>query len=267
MKSLAFVMTNLLLIGTAFADSTCVPGNPQSNQAYQAVQWYRDSAERNAIYREVFLIGDQKIQAMVKRQHLKSAQWGVIFDIDETLLNNSALDKQQILSCDTSRLDQVFNAFAIQGISTALPGAKKLTCAIQKMGGIVSLVSNRNGAYTNSATQKTLMQVTIANLKAQGICFNQVLLSDGKNYDKNPRFEAVQSGVYPAEGQGMTYDKKLPAHSVIAYFGDNIQDFPKLKQAQIYSQDPNGSAYDLFGEKYFALPNPMYGSWQANSFN
>lgn len=264
MKRLIFVMTNLLATA-AFADtaSTCVMNMPQTSNAYQAVQWYRDSAERNAIYREVFLVGTQKVKMMVKHQHLKPQQWGVIFDIDETLLDNSAYAYQGVLNCQGYNKSG-FSAFQMTAVSTALPGAVKITCDIQKMGGYVTLVSNRDGSYVDLATQKTLLEATIDNLHKQGICFNQVVLaSSPSDSNKTPRFEAVQTGDYP---KGMVYSNKLPAHSVIAYFGDNIQDFPNTFQAEMIKQDPNSSAYDLFGKQYFALPNPTYGSWQANAF-
>lgn len=58
----------------------------------------------------------------------------------------------------------------------------------------------------------------------------------------------------------MIYTNKLPAHDIIAYFGDNIQDFPAMSQEKMKTADD--SQFDVFGSKYFILPNPMYGSWQ-----
>ena len=47
----------------------------------------------------------------------------------------------------------------------------------------------------------------------------------------------------------------VPAINVLIWVGDNIQDFPMLTQA-------NPGDLSSFGTHYFALPNPMYGSWQ-----
>ena len=52
----------------------------------------------------------------------------------------------------------------------------------------------------------------------------------------------------------------IPPLTVVAWVGDNILDFPGLSQAA--RNDPR--ALELFGKKYFVLPNPMYGSWQQN---
>jgi predicted secreted acid phosphatase len=69
--------------------------------------------------------------------------------------------------------------------------------------------------------------------------------------DKNPRFRRVQSG---------TAAPGVPALTVVAWFGDNILDFPGLSQAS--REDP--AALAEFGRRYFVLPNPMYGSWTQN---
>lgn len=66
--------------------------------------------------------------------------------------------------------------------------------------------------------------------------------------DKNPRFAAVARGdATPGSGP----------LEVLAFLGDNILDFPGLSQS---ARDE--SALVDFGERYFLVPNPMYGSWQ-----
>jgi predicted secreted acid phosphatase len=267
MKYRVLFLISFLSVNIAFAGNheTCVPGDPQSNQIYNAVQWYRDAAESKALYREIFFMAGQSMSQKVQAEQLKPKTWGVVFDIDETLLDNSLLAYQYTLTC-TPRTADGFSRFAMHEVSVATPGAVKITCMLQKMGGYVTLISNRNGAYVDPVTHKNLLQATLENLKAQGICFDQVILAAGTIKDKNPRFQAATSGVYPPNGQGMVYDKVLPAHPILAYFGDNIQDFPGSYQAEMHTQDPNGKAYDVFGKSYFVLPNPVYGSWEDNTF-
>ena len=77
--------------------------------------------------------------------------------------------------------------------------------------------------------------------------------------DKGPRWQAVSDG--RATGRPV---------EIVAYFGDNIYDFPGLTQetvrlrrgAATAQQGKNDAALEQFGVKYFMLPNPMYGSWQ-----
>jgi predicted secreted acid phosphatase len=55
-----------------------------------------------------------------------------------------------------------------------------------------------------------------------------------------------------------------PPLKITMYFGDNITDFPNLDQSlRLYG----AQAYNLFGTKYFAVPNPVYGSFTENERN
>ena len=130
----------------------------------------------------------------------------------------------------------------------AQPGAVMFTHLVHKLGGYVSVVTNRSGS------DKGIFKATIANLKAQNIYFDQALLSNSNSkypHNKNPRFKAVESGNY-SDINDMVITNKLPAHKIIAFFGDNIQDFPTLTQKNMKNID--NSNYKLFGSKYFHLP-------------
>ena len=67
--------------------------------------------------------------------------------------------------------------------------------------------------------------------------------------DKNPRFRSIADG---SSALG------LPPLAIVAFIGDNIQDFPGRTQGSPGSTDE-------FGRSLFLLPNPMYGSWENNS--
>ena len=185
-------------------------------------------------------------------------------DIDETTLDNSwYFQKCNDLADDENDFSHYVS---IPAKSTALPGVATLTCKIKKLGGYVSLVSNRDGSYKDGTGN--VLDATVANLKQEGVCFDQVVLANRKDSktpsDKNPRFQAINSGKYDA-GQ-MVWSNTLPAHKVVAYFGDNIQDFPIFKQQKMDSLVHDAKEYSIFGHGYFILPNPMYGSWQPNEY-
>ncbi len=246
-------------LATDLAASTgCVPGQAETSNNYNATKWYRDSVERNAQYHQTFAIGLEKVSAKVKQESLKKHSWGVIMDIDETVLDNSQYEKGNVLSC-SSYTPQSNYAFMEQKASIATPGAKNFTCSIQKMGGKVILVTNRDGHFDDK-----IQSATVDNLKSAGICYDNVVFANGsKDSDKTPRFNAVIAGDY---NQIIAIEKMKPV-KVLAYFGDNIQDFPNIKQSDAIKQDPNSSFYNKFGQEFFSLPNPTYGSWERNSFN
>jgi len=263
---LVFVITSLNTFAlsmppkTSITNNMCAPIQP-GHEIGQAVKWYRDSSEKIALYQQAFTMGNYYIQNKIQAIDAKPGTWGVVLDIDETTLDNSWYNKL----CDSSPTSEAdFSKYVVlQQKSIATPGVKKFTWEIKNTGGYVSLISNRDGSYPG------ILDSTIKNLKAQGICFDQVILSNRKTdktpTDKNPRFSAVLSGT--CNDQLMVCSNKLPAHRVIAFFGDNIQDFPRLKQSGMIKLSPEDLTYTHFASGYFILPNPLYGSWESNRFN
>lgn len=266
---IAIVGCGLFLSNSAFAGDhyavVCAPSIKQNPEIKQALKWYRDSAEKKAIYHQTYNLGLAYIKQWLGQHHPKPKTWGVVLDIDETTLDNSWYFYQ----CSSLAADPAtFSHFVtIPQKSQALPGVVAFTHQVHELGGYVSLISNRDGSYVDKSGMSAL-QATIANLKQQQVTFDQVILANNKQSahpsDKNPRFNAVIHGCYDAHE--MVWSNKLPAHQVIAYFGDNIQDFPKLKQKTMYSLPTAAQVYNKFGQAYFILPNPLYGSWQANRY-
>jgi 5'-nucleotidase (lipoprotein e(P4) family) len=264
---IAITVSFLLLTHLAFANKQCpiicVPHAQKNASILQAVKWYRDSAEKKASYRQVYNLGSAYVKEWVKLHHPKAKTWGVVLDIDETTLDNSWYYYQ---CSDLVANSADFSHFVtIPQKSKALPGVVAFTQLVHQLGGYVSMISNRDGSYVDQSGM-TALQATIDNLKQQHITFDQVILANNKKAkhpgDKTPRFKAVTHACY--DENEMVWSNKLLPHTVIAYFGDNIQDFPEFKQAPAYALPDNAQAYNKFGEGYFILPNPLYGSWQAN---
>ncbi len=252
---LQFIILFLCIINTCFAtENFCSPIPTGGKSAIQAIKWYHDSAEKKAIYRQTYAMAAEYVNNEVKQQHLKQHTWGVILDIDETTSDNSWYYKK--CNDDTSNEDNFEHRITIKEISVALPGVIDFIDKVHKLGGYVSMVTNRDGAYKDDTGNS--LDSTINNLKKQHIHYDQVILAR-HNTDKNPRFNAVEFGKYDANL--MVWSNKLPPHKVIAYVGDNIQDFPELKQDNIHNLDCNNPIFNKFGHGYFVLPNPIYGSW------
>lgn len=110
------------------------------------------------------------------------------------------------------------------------------------MGGRVAIVTNR---------AEKVCPETRANLAAVGVIADAVLCQPPGESDKKPRFQRVVEGT-AADG--------VPPLEVVAWIGDNIQDFPRMRQT--IRDDP--AAFAPFGRRYFVLPNPLYGSWERN---
>lgn len=258
------LLSNVAVANNQYA-MVCAPTAKENPEIAQADKWYRDSAEKKASYQQVYNIGSAYVKQWVAKQHPKAKTWGVVLDIDETTLDNSWYFYQ----CSSLAANPAdFSHFVtIPQKSVALPGVVAFTQWVHQLGGYVSLISNRDGSYVDQSGI-TALEATIQNLKQQHVTFDQVILANNKKSshpaDKNPRFNAVMHGCYDANE--MVWSNKLPAHTVIAYFGDNIQDFPKFKQATTYGLPDDAQQFAKFGDGYFILPNPLYGSWQANPY-
>lgn len=242
LKSYAKAIILLCLVQNIFAT------NESSNDNYNSTLWYRTSAEKNALYREIFQMSKPIVLKSKKTSVKPGTFCGVVFDIDETLLDNSQFSSYLIKNNEEYNEDDWIK-FIDSEVSTALPGARDITNYLHSIGCKVNLISNRKERDLKS---------TIDVLNREHIYYDQVLLAESGVHDKNVRFKAIADGIPPSK-----YNKK---QTIIAYYGDNIQDFPDDYQKTFMNIDINGSSYDNFGVKYFVLPNPTYGSWQKNEF-
>jgi 5'-nucleotidase (lipoprotein e(P4) family) len=209
--------------------------------ASRDLQWARVSAEHRAIYIETYQSAARQLGTLSVGRALGS--WGVILDADETVLDNSDYEVGRI-PFGGSFDARTWATWVAEGRAPALPGAVSFTDRVHELGGKVVIVTNRDDAQC---------PITRSNLALVLIRADLVLCKRGTD-DKNPRFDAVENG---------TAAPGFPAIAVLEWVGDNIQDFPRLSQA---IRNEPASAFSPFGSTFFALPNAMYGSWQANLF-
>jgi 5'-nucleotidase (lipoprotein e(P4) family) len=205
--------------------------------------WYRTSAEMKAAYSQAYRIAGEKLPALAAGH--APGGWAVIMDADETILDNSESILRGAREHPARPHDFSFdswNGWVREARAPALPGAKSFVDRVHALGGKVVVVTNRDDA---------VCEPTRRNLKNLGIVVEGVLCATDTTGNKNPRFASVRDGTSPLE---------LPPLTVVAYVGDNIQDFPGRLQA-------NPGSLDDFGESLFILPNPLYGSWDHNVLN
>lgn len=228
----------LLLVGLAPASSLGAQDLPKE------VRWARDAAEHDALFLQVY----REAAGQVGRAAvgLTPGSWAVILDADETVLDNSDLYRARAIG---GRVQppydaEAFRAWAREARAPALPGAAAFIAHVKTLGGRVVVVTNREEAVCD-ATRENLRRLALA---VDAVICKRPTDPD----DKTPRYEAVANG---------TTDAGLPPLGVVAWIGDNIQDFPRLTQ-DVRTKGEAGLAD--FGIRFFLLPNPMYGSWETN---
>jgi 5'-nucleotidase (lipoprotein e(P4) family) len=234
----------LFLISLVLGCRSAAPGRPAAPPSRpempRSLHWVRNSAEYRALVLETYRLAGSQIERAA--QGREPGSWAVILDADETVLDNSTYEKELIEQGVTHNPER-WAAFVARRISPAVPGAPAFVRRVRELGGRVAIVSNRTEAECPD---------TATNLDQLGIPHDAVLCKSPETKDKGPRFEKVARGEAFADGR--------PAE-VLMWVGDNIQDFPGLTQSMRKGPE---DAYAPFGTRFIALPNPMYGSWEAN---
>jgi acid phosphatase len=203
------------------------------------LRWFRTSAEYQALTLETYRAAGNRL--VLASQGLPRGSWAVILDADETVLDNSEYQKR-LGAAHARYSDSSWARWVREAAAPAVPGAAEFTRQVQQLGGRVAIVTNR---------ADSLCDLTRKNLRSAGIATDLVLCQPPGESNKNPRFGRIQSG---------TAVTGVPALTVLEWVGDNIQDFPLLSQAA----RNQATLLAEFGVRFFALPNPMYGSWEKN---
>ncbi len=203
------------------------------------IHWVRNSAEYGAVFEQTYRLAGVALERRVAE--LDTTDWAVAIDADETLIGNSQQSKEDALGAAGSFPEQ-WDAWVDRREAPALPGARRFLERVHQLGGRIAVVTNRSEHHCPQ---------TADNLRALDLPFD-VILCKGESGDKAPRWRQVETG---------TAHPDLPPLEIVMWLGDNIHDFPGLDQELRFA-----SAEELgdFGDRFFILPNPLYGSWRGN---
>ena len=138
--------------------------------------------------------------------------------------------------------DELWDAWVARRAAPSMPGAIDFLQLVHRLGGRIAVVTNRIEDHCPD---------TRANFRAYDIPFDVILCRTGDR-QKEPRWELIERGATPAD---------LPPLEIVMWLGDNIGDFPDLDQGLRHR---SADSFNGFGDRYFAFPNPTYGSWLEN---
>lgn len=270
--SLGLALAGLLLAGCATTRPTADPAasavasasaSVPADDNLNAVLWTQAAIEHDLIFEEIWrdarerlpvALADPGWNALAMNERVSDAPralpTAVIVDIDETVLDNSPY--QARLVRDGESFNQASWAeWCREARAEALPGARDFARFAAEHDVTVYYISNRD---------HDLAAATLANLRAEGfpVASDAVFLGRG----------AATPGCVP-RGSDKTCRRQLVAqdHRILMLFGDQIGDF-----AGDFTNTPQGredaitTHRDWFGERWFLLPNPTYGSWEPAVF-
>lgn len=218
---------------SAPAQPTPVPAEPDS------IKWVRGAAEYRAAVLQTYRLATAQVEKDAAGR--AAGSWAVVLDADETIISNLTYQAERA-KAGLPYSGESWAAWVKRREATPIPGAAAFLSRVRALGGKVAVVTNRLGSECDD---------TIAVFTAHALVYDAMLCRpNGTPSDKNPRFEQVRTGGAPNLGGPV---------AILAFVGDNIQDFPALAQSV---KDKGEAGFADFGVRFWVLPNPMYGSWQ-----
>lgn len=241
----------LVLFLTGFA--TAEAPTRDTHERLHSVLWVQTAPEFRVSCEQVFRLGAAHLNEALEDPFWTAAteQTGdyfqlppaVVFDIDETVLDNSPF--QARLAAD--RVDYVheeWGRWVSEAQADPLPGAAHFVKLLRARGVTPIFASNR------SAEQKA---ATVANLREAleypDLKDDQVLLKGGKpewGSDKTSRREEL-----------------VKEYRILFLFGDVYEDFVELGDLAPEQRVAKAQEYsEHWGVRWYLLPNPSYGTWE-----
>jgi len=210
------------------------------------IKWVTQSIEFSALCTQVYRNAWDVVKVAAQNQ---TGNWVVVFDIDETVLDNSgyALERAAV---DSGFTEASWAKWVFRKEATPIPGAKAFIDSVRTLPRVhVAYITDRLFAHE---------QATIENLQKAGLfkASDIMLTKISKEDQKQDRRNCLEGGTGRCEASGPLV--------ILALFGDNIRDFIPMRgkeTAEIY-RAVTLAEDGRWGKKFFILPNPTYGSWE-----
>lgn len=203
-----------------------------------AVRYQQASAEVRALQRQCYVLATLRLRAAVTDAG-GGAGLAVVSDIDETILDNSAVMAAAMQTEGMFQNLQTWKRWEREGTPHLIPGAAEFFALADDLGVTIFYVSDRF-EENKLATIATLSRLALPQVRAE-----QVLLFGPPKADRRA---AVEQG-----------------HRVILHLGDTLHDFDgafagaALEDQHRLTEDHA----DRFGHDWIVFPNAAHGSWMG----
>lgn len=234
------VPTLVVLLSFAGCASNPAPAPEPKRSLPNDIHWVRNAVEYQAHALQTFRAATRRVEELARGR--AAGTWAVSVDGDETTISNSTYQREQHLRRAT-HTPEAWAKWVRRIEAPPVPGAVEFLSRVHELGGKIAVVTNRRQA---------LCAETETDFHKYSIPYDLMLcLKEGESSQKEPRFEAVAKG---------TATPGVPPLEILVWVGDNIGDFPDLAQDARFKPEQ----LRLFGDRYFMIANPLYGSWEEN---
>lgn len=233
----------------AATTAPCDPGLSLLN----ATLWVQTSAEYRAAAMQVFAnarraldvaFGNPFWQGAIEETSNDPTQpAAIILDLDETVFDNSAFETRAIRAHKTYD-SKLWKEWTAEGAALAVPGAKEFLVYAASRGITPFYITNRD-ADEEPGTRKNLEQL---------------------GYPLDPKLDTLlMQGKLGFNTSDKSHRRKHVAstHRILLVIGDDLNDFASASGKTLEERNKIvDSVRNWWGEVFFIVPNPMYGSWE-----
>ena len=248
---------------TPAADTPVAAASVPADDNLNAVLWMQRAAEYRATCETVYhaaadrldaALKDPDWDALVPAERASAAKGlppAVVLDVDETVLDNSPYQARLVRS--GGEYDEVsWDGWVREEKAQPVPGVLDFAKAATARGITLIYISNR---------AEHLGPATLSNLRKAGL----PVKDDSVFLGLGTFVEGCEQ-----EGSEKLCRRQLAGrkYRVLMQFGDQLGDF-----AQVVANTPEARGTleaqyrGWFGQRWWALPNPSYGSWEPALFN
>lgn len=258
------VVIPLLLLGACHAtrETPVAPPAPAAVPAddlLNATLWMQSSVEHDRVLAQTYATAREKLDRVLADAASEALPKGertsgdaaklppaVVVDVDETVLDNSPF-QARLIQAGFDFDQAMWEQWCGEAQAKPLPGALEFARYAASRGVTMFYVTNR-GLKAKQATE--------ANLRAQGFPMSE----------REPVvFMAGDPESCAAAGKAKSCRRALIAqhHRIVMLVGDQLSDFIDLPHNTPATRAEASRDYaSWFGERWFVLPNPMYGSFE-----
>ncbi|MCF9046231.1 5'-nucleotidase, lipoprotein e(P4) family [Acinetobacter nectaris] len=242
-KILPLLLTAFLGTAVHAAETPAGSNNKcaEMQQYIMGLKYQQQSAEIHALQLQSYELATLHIQQYLQ-QHPNAKNIAVVTDLDETVLDNSALLVRDTEQCHDWRTWDTWNDWEVNGHPTLMPGSLAFFNFLNERGIKIFYVSDRTQEHKASTV------ATLKELKLPQVSMNNVLLYDSPKQQRR--------------------EKIAKDYNIIMLLGDSLPDFSSdftSKQSKTEREQGVLKNQHHFGHDWIVLPNSSYGAWSKDT--